>query len=113
MGKLSAVKGRAHGSPEVVVIHLMEMVKVMEVVKAIDKEEACTHADKKRWSPIPGVGIRVGRDRVPQHVTVGALHDLPGPVRLQARASDDLLHRAVDFRLPGDRAAIAAVVRRG
>ena len=91
----------------------VEMVEVMKVVESIDKEEACAHADEQRRSPIPGVGVGVGRDWVPQHVTLGALQKLPGPVRLQARASDDLLHRAVDFRLPGDRATIAAVVRWG
>ena len=121
-GEWSAVKARSHWRTEVVVIHLVEMVEmvemvevieVMETMETIDKDEAHAPADEKRRPPIPGVGIRVGHDRVPRHATIRALHDPPCPVTLQARTSDDLLHRAVDFYLPDDRAAIGVARRHG
>lgn len=82
-GEWSAVKVLSKSHTEVVVIHLMEMIEVMET---IDKDETRAHADEKRRPPIPGVRIRVGRDRVHEHATIWALYDLPCPVRLQARA---------------------------
>jgi hypothetical protein len=78
-----AVKALSRSHTEVVVIHLMKMIEVMET---IDKDKTRAHADEKKGPPIPGVGIRVGRDRVHEHATIWALYDLPCPVRLQARA---------------------------
>jgi hypothetical protein len=115
-GDWSPVNARCHCCAEVVVVHLMEMIEVvkvmevMEVVEAIDKDESHACADEQRWPPIPRVGIGVGRDRVPHDGTVRVLHDLPCPVRLQARTPDHLLYRAVDFCLRRDRAASPATL---
>ena len=111
----SAVKARSNWLAEVVVIQLMEITEVMKVMKAVEvmetihEDEAYTRADENRRPPPPGVRIRVGGNRIPQHAAIGTLLELPCPVTLQARAPDDLLHRTVDVRLPGDRAAIGAV----
>jgi len=112
-GEGAAVKARSDWRTEMAVIHLMEMVEVVKVMETIDKDQAHARADEKRRPPPPKVGIWIGRGGVPQHATVRALHDLPCPVRLQARTSGDLLHRAVYFCLSGDCAAIGAVGRHG
>jgi hypothetical protein len=112
-GERAAVKAHSDWRTEVTVIHLMEMVKAVKVMKMIDKDQAHACANEKRRPPPPGVGVGIGRDRVPQHATIRALHDLPGPVTLQARTSDDLLQRAIDFCLPDNCAAIRAAGRHG
>jgi hypothetical protein len=73
------------------------------------------NGDRLPYRPLNGlrVGIGIGRDRVPQHAATRALHNLPGPVTLQARTSDDLLHRAVDISLPDNCAAIRTAGRQG
>lgn len=113
-GERAVVKAGSDWRTEMAVIELMEMievVKVMKMMKTIDKDQVHARADEKRRPPPPGVGIGIGRDRIPKLATIRVLHELPGPVTLQARTSDDLLHRAIDFRLPGNRAAIRAVIR--
>ncbi|NPT69919.1 hypothetical protein GS910_37700 [Paraburkholderia sp. RL16-012-BIC-B] len=91
------------------VTHLMKVVEVMEVMETVDKDKAHARANEYRRPPPPGVGIGIGRGGVPQHAAILALNNLPGPITLQARTSDDLLHRPIDFRLPDNSSAIRAV----
>lgn len=43
----------------------IEVAEMVEAVEAIDEHEAHTCADEKRRSPVPQVGIRIVRRRVP------------------------------------------------
>jgi hypothetical protein len=112
-GEWTAMKTRSRWGPETGVIELMKMIEVVKAMKVIDKDQAHAPADENRRPPPPEVGIGIGPDRIPQHAAIRALHDLPGPVSLQARPTDDLLHRAIDFCLSGNRTAIRAAVRYG
>lgn len=109
-GERAMVKTQAHWPTEMAVIR-MEIVEVVKVVEAIDKDKAHARANENRRPPPPGTGIGIGLDRIPQHGTIRVLHDLPGPVSLLAGTSDDLLHRAIDFCLPDNGLAIRAAGR--
>lgn len=47
------------------VIEVVEMVKVVEAMESIDEHEAHACADEKRRPPVPQVGIRIVRRRIP------------------------------------------------
>jgi hypothetical protein len=93
---------------EVTVVSLAKMIEVVKVMEPVDKNEV--RSDEERRSRIPGIGVRIGRDRIRRHVAVRAFYELPRAVALQAGTSNRLLHGSVDFRLPCHRAAIVAVI---
>ena len=98
-GERGTVKTRSDWRTETAAIELTEMIEVVKVMEVIDKDKADARADENRRAPPPEVRIGIGPDRIPEHAAIRALHDLPGSVTLQARTSDDLLHRAIDFCL--------------
>ena len=104
----AAVKARSD-ERDVIVTHLMKVIEVVKMMEMIDKDKAHARANEYWRPPPPGVGIGIGRDGVPQHAAILALHNLPSPITLQARTSGDLLHRPIDFRLPDNSSAIRAV----
>ena len=84
-------------------IALLEMIEIVVMVEAIDKNE--TSAEQQRRPVIPGIRIRIGRNRLEHGIAVGTLNELSCSVGLQTRAADSLLRLPIDYRLPLDRAA--------
>src|SRR6202008_4153998 len=79
-GKWCAAEARHDVNTEMVVIELTEFIKAVKAVEIVDKNEAHARADKQRWSPPPRIRVRVSRYRIPHHVAIWTLHELPCPV---------------------------------
>ncbi|CAN0620902.1 conserved protein of unknown function [Burkholderia multivorans] len=116
-GHRPTVSARADRHAKAAVIHVIEItdmieaMEMMEAMESVDEDEAHAGSKEKRRPPVPGGGIRVSRERIPQDATVRAFHDLPRSVALQTGTPHDLLRRVVDFRLSQNRPALGVVIR--